>query len=59
MNSEYRKLSQAEIELLEANGCRSDGWEKVSVAIDLDLNRLNGCEFQGNVLTVSAAGHYC
>ena len=49
MNSEYRKLSQAEIKLLEANGCRSDSWEKVSVVIDLDLNRLNGCEFQGNV----------
>ena len=49
MNSEHRKLLQAEIELLEANGCRSDSWEQVSVAIDLDLNRLNGCEFQGNV----------
>ena len=49
MNSEYRKLSQADIELLVANGCRSDGWEKVSVVIDLDLNRLNGCEFHGAV----------
>ncbi len=45
----YRKLSGSEIAALEANGCRSAGWELVEVAEPFITDHYRNVTFSGNV----------
>ncbi len=47
--SNYRVLSEKEIEVLESRGCSSSDWSKVLVADGFDCGRLKDVEFSGDV----------
>ena len=47
--SKYRSLTEAEIQVLEKNGNRSESWSKVMVEADFDPNRIFRSSFMGEV----------
>ena len=47
--NKYRPLSDAEIQVLEKNGNRSESWSKVMVETDFDANRIHRSCFMGEV----------
>ena len=47
--SKYRPLTEAEIQVLERNGNRSESWAKVMVENDFDPNRIIRSSFMGEV----------
>ena len=47
--SKYRSLTEAEIQILEKNGNRSESWNKVMVETDFDPNRIFRSSFMGAV----------
>ena len=47
--SKYRPLTEAEIQILESNGNRSESWAKVMVENDFDPNRIIRSSFMGEV----------
>lgn len=49
MTSRYRALTDREIDVLEANGCRAEDWAKVTVAEGFDARRVLRTDFYGTV----------
>ena len=49
MISRYRALTESEIDVLEANGCRAEDWATVTVAEGFDARRVLRTDFYGTV----------
>ena len=49
MISRYRALTEREIDVLEANGCRAEEWATVTVAEGFDARRVLRTDFYGTV----------
>ena len=49
MTSRYRALTEREIDVLEANGCRAEDWATVTVAEGFDARRVLRTDFYGTV----------
>lgn len=55
--SQRRPVSTAQIEALEANGCRAEDWSEVVAAEGLDADRVHAVQFVGHVSVGTLHGH--
>ena len=53
---EFRKLTAAEIELLESNGCRCDGWNNILVSGTFSPESYRQVIFSGKIRLGKADG---
>lgn len=48
-NNLFRKLTKAEIKILEKNNSRADQWDNISVKEGFDASRVINCQFSGQI----------
>lgn len=61
--NQYRQLSLAEIDVLEANGCSAENWDLIRVAEGFSADNICRCRFKGRVflgraVTIKDIGTY-
>ncbi len=49
LDAGYRRLTDFEVQTLEANGCTATDWDAVQVAAEFDLNTVREAHFSGQV----------
>lgn len=49
VRNKFRKLTKAEISILQNQGCSSDGWEKINVGINFTPECIFNTHFSGNI----------